>query len=69
MDGAQFRVSKLKVTTLATPGHPPGCRSYVVTDLETGDHPVLVCTGDTLFIGDTGRTDFGGPENKVKWST
>ena len=68
-DGDEFRVGNLKVTTLATPGHTPGCRSYVVTDLETGNDPVLVCTGDTLFIGDTGRTDFGGPENRGKWST
>ncbi len=68
-DGDEFRVGNLKVTALATPGHTPGCRSYVVTDLETGRDPVLVCTGDTLFIGDAGRTDFGGPENREKWST
>ena len=68
-DGDEFRVGNLKVTALATPGHTPGCRSYVVTDLETGNDPVLVCTGDTLFIGDTGRTDFGGPRNREKWST
>ena len=68
-DGAEFRVGNLKVTVLATPGHTPGCRSYVVIDLETGDDPVLVCTGDTLFIGDAGRTDFGGLENREKWST
>jgi len=68
-DGDEFRVGTLKVTVLATPGHTPGCRSYVVTDLETGNDPVLVCTGDTLFIGDTGRTDFGGPKNREKWST
>ncbi len=67
-DGAEFRVGNLKVRALATPGHTPGCRSYVVTDLETGNEPVLVCTGDTLFIGDAGRTDFGGPENREKWS-
>lgn len=68
-DGDEFRVGNLRVTALATPGHTPGCRSYAVTDLETGDNPVLVCTGDTLFIGDTGRTDFGGIENREKWST
>jgi len=68
-DGDEFRVGNLKVTVLATPGHTPGCRSYAVTDLETGNKPVLVCTGDTLFIGDTGRTDFGGSENREKWST
>ena len=68
-EGKEFRVGSLKVTVLATPGHTPGCRSYVVTDLETGNEPVLVCTGDTLFIGDTGRTDFGGPGEREKWST
>ena len=68
-DGDEFRVGTLKVTVLATPGHTPGCRSYAVTDFETGDKPVLVCSGDALFIGDTGRTDFGGPENREKWST
>ena len=67
-DGEEFRIGNLKVTAFATPGHTPGCRSYVVTDLDTGKKPVLVCTGDTLFIGDTGRTDFGGPENRKKWS-
>jgi hydroxyacylglutathione hydrolase len=67
-DYQEFHVGSLKVTALATPGHTPGCISYVVTDLETGSAPILVCTGDTLFIGDTGRTDFGGPENREKWS-
>jgi hydroxyacylglutathione hydrolase len=67
-DGDEFTVGNLKVTALATPGHTPGCRSYTVTDMETGSRPVLVCTGDVLFIGDTGRTDFGGPENIKKWS-
>ncbi len=68
-DGDEYHVGNLKVKALATPGHTPGCRSYAVTDLETGDEPVLVCTGDTLFISDAGRTDFGGPENREKWST
>jgi hydroxyacylglutathione hydrolase len=39
------------------------------SELETVDNPILVCTGDLLFIGDTGRTDFGGTENIDKWST
>jgi hydroxyacylglutathione hydrolase len=33
-----------------------------------GEETVLVCTGDTLFVGDVGRTDFGGPELQGKWS-
>ncbi|MBD3205544.1 MBL fold metallo-hydrolase [Candidatus Bathyarchaeota archaeon] len=67
-DGQIFKVGTLRVEALHTPGHTPGDMSYAVTDLQTGDSPVLVCTGDTLFIGDTGRTDFGGPEKRREWS-
>ena len=68
-DGLKFRVGSLEVTAIHTPGHTPGDFSYSVVDTLTGDKPVLVCSGDTLFIGDTGRTDFGGPELRLEWST
>lgn len=68
-DGEIFNIGLLEVTAIHTPGHTPGCFSYSVVDGQTGKEPVMVFTGDTLFIGDTGRTDFGGPENRVKWST
>jgi hydroxyacylglutathione hydrolase len=68
MGGEEFKVGNLKIHALHTPGHTPGCISYIVTDLETGDEPLLVCTGDTLFIGEVGRTDLGGPDNRIKWS-
>jgi hydroxyacylglutathione hydrolase len=42
--------------------------SYVVTDLASGEAPVLVCTGDALFVNDVGRTDFGGVEKRREWS-
>jgi rhodanese-related sulfurtransferase len=32
----------------------------VVTDTSRGDQPWFVLTGDTLFVGDVGRPDFGG---------
>jgi glyoxylase-like metal-dependent hydrolase (beta-lactamase superfamily II) len=38
------------ITTLATPGHTPGCTSYVWRD--------RLFSGDTLLIGGCGRTDF-----------
>ena len=63
-DGQEFRIGKLKVTTIHTPGHTPGCISYAVTDLESGKETVLVCSGDTLFVNDVGRTDFGGPDKR-----
>ena len=66
-DGQDFRFGRLKATAIHTPGHTLGCVSYAVTDLDSGEEPVLVCTGDTLFVNDAGRTDFGGPKRK-EWS-
>lgn len=68
-DGQQFKVGSLRVTAIHTPGHTPGDVSYAVTDLNSGEEPVLVCTGDTLFVNDVGRTDFGGPSKRREWST
>ena len=67
-DGEEFKVGKLKATVLHTPGHTPGCISIAVADTAMGEETVLVCTGDTLFVGDVGRTDFGGPEKRWEWS-
>ncbi|MCK5402876.1 MBL fold metallo-hydrolase, partial [Candidatus Bathyarchaeota archaeon] len=54
-DGQEFYVGKLMVTALHTPGHTPGCMSYAVADLASGEEAVLVCTGDALFVNDVGR--------------
>jgi len=67
-DGQEFKVGKLRVTALHTPGHTPGDISIAVVDTAVGDETILVCTGDTLFVNDTGRTDFGGPEKRRGWS-
>src|SRR3954454_25306985 len=50
-------VGRCRLAFLQTPGHTPESVSIVVTDLERGDEPVAVLTGDTLFIGDVGRPD------------
>ena len=52
----------LKIKALHTPGHSPDSTSYVLYDLESGNQPVIVFTGDTLFVGDVGRTDFLGQQ-------
>lgn len=67
-DGQEFFFGKIMITAIHTPGHTPGCFSYVFTDLDSGNEPVLVCTGDTLFVNDVGRTDFAGPEKRRVWS-
>ncbi len=58
----EFSIGSLKIVALHTPGHSPESTCYVLLDSESGDQPVMVFTGDTLFVGDVGRTDFLGPE-------
>jgi hydroxyacylglutathione hydrolase len=59
-DGQEFRIGNLKLTAIHTPGHTGESMSYAVADLDTGSDPIMVFTGDTLFIGDTGRIDLYG---------
>ena len=59
-DGQEFTIGKLSVTAIHTPGHTDESISYVITDLNSGKTPILVFTGDALFVGDTGRVDLYG---------
>jgi len=56
-DGDEIRFGKVILQFLETPGHTVESISIVVTDLERGEKPWAVLTGDTLFIGDVGRPD------------
>ena len=60
-DKQEFNLGKLNITTIYTPGHTDDSVSYVLTDLSTGKNPVAVFCGDSLFVHETGRVDFGGP--------
>lgn len=53
----EFKMGKLMLRVLETPGHTLESISLVLYDLESADGPVAVFTGDLLFIGATGRTD------------
>jgi hydroxyacylglutathione hydrolase len=57
-EGDTFDVGDLRLRILETPGHTFESISIVVTDKNYGKDAVAVFTGDTLFIGDVGRTDF-----------
>lgn len=57
-EGDSLEVGDLQLKILETPGHTFESISIVVTDRNYGDDPVAVFTGDALFIGDVGRTDF-----------
>lgn len=56
--GQRFEVGDLSLTVLETPGHTFESISVAVSDRSFGDEAVGVFTGDALFIGDVGRTDF-----------
>ncbi|MES2416821.1 MAG: MBL fold metallo-hydrolase [Bacteroidota bacterium] len=55
IDGEQFKIGDLTLTTLHTPGHTPESTTYLLTD--PMGKPYCIFTGDTLFIGDVGRPD------------
>jgi hydroxyacylglutathione hydrolase len=57
-EGDTFEVGDLHLKILETPGHTFESISIVVTDKNYGEDAVAVFTGDALFIGDVGRTDF-----------
>ena len=56
-DGDRFIVGNLRLEVLHTPGHTPEHLSFVVTDTPASDSPMLVFTGDFVFVGDVGRPD------------
>lgn len=57
-EGDTVSLGRLRIRVLETPGHTDDSVSYVLSDTSFSDEPVGVFTGDTLFIGDVGRTDF-----------
>jgi glyoxylase-like metal-dependent hydrolase (beta-lactamase superfamily II) len=61
-DGAEIALGNVVLRAIHTPGHTPESISLLVIDRTRGDEPWMVLTGDTLFVGDVGRPDFGGPD-------
>lgn len=58
--GKKWRIGRLKLQAIHTPGHTLGSMSYILYDTE--GFPWMIFTGDTLFAGDVGRVDLYGPE-------
>ncbi|GIL23942.1 MAG: MBL fold hydrolase [Bacteroidota bacterium] len=56
-DGSVFKVGNLKLEVLHTPGHTPESISFLLTDTPASDKPVMMFTGDFVFVGDIGRPD------------
>lgn len=70
----EITVGNIVIHVLHTPGHTPEHLSFLVTDRAAGSEPVMVLTGDFLFVGDVGRPDLlesavgiaGGAEEGAK---
>ncbi|MFK7900319.1 MAG: rhodanese-like domain-containing protein [Cyclobacteriaceae bacterium] len=54
-DGEEFKVGKLSIQAIHTPGHTLESTTYLLKDEERKD--IAIFTGDTLFLGDVGRPD------------
>jgi hydroxyacylglutathione hydrolase len=61
-DGERLTLGQLLIDVIHTPGHRPEAISLAVTNPPRSPMPSMVLSGDTLFVGDVGRPDFGGPE-------
>jgi len=64
-DGQTVNVGNIQLKILHTPGHTPDSISIVVTDTTRTREPWFVLTGDTLFVGDTGRPDLDGDAEQL----
>lgn len=64
-EGQTFKIGSLRIEVLETPGHTFDSVSYAAFDTEADQKAFGVFTGDTLFVGDVGRTDFY-PDRKEK---
>lgn len=60
-EGGMINVGKIKIKVLHTPGHTPGSVCYLA------DNKLI--TGDTLFVGNIGRTDLPGGNPKAMSET
>jgi len=61
-DGERFSAGQLDCEVLHTPGHTPGGICLLVRDTSGPPH---LFSGDTLFAGSVGRTDFRGGDARA----
>ena len=55
--GDKIKVGNLTLEVLHTPGHTPESISFLLTDHPATNEPVMIFTGDFVFVGDIGRPD------------
>lgn len=62
--GQRWRIARLEIEAIHTPGHTPGSMSYLLRD--PGGLPWIVFTGDVLFAGEVGRVDLMGKDRATQ---
>ena len=63
-DGEEFKIGKLTIKVLHTPGHTLESSTYLLFDENGKEHCIF--SGDTLFIGDVGRPDLAVKSDLTK---
>lgn len=56
-DGSEIGLGKVTLRALHTPGHTPEHLSFLVIDGVRTSEPVMLLSGDFVFVGDLGRPD------------
>ena len=56
-DGDTLELGTIEIEAMHTPGHTPEHLCFLVTDTAQSDEPMMVLTGDFVFVGDLGRPD------------
>ncbi|HEY93840.1 MAG TPA: MBL fold metallo-hydrolase [Dehalococcoidia bacterium] len=65
-DGKGFGIGSLHLKALHTSGHTDESMSYTVTDDPSSLTPLMVFTGDALFVNDVGRSDVYGDKEAAR---
>lgn len=56
-NGNKIKLGNLEFEVMHTPGHTPESISFLLRDLPASEEPVMLFTGDFVFVGDIGRPD------------
>ncbi len=66
VDGDEVGVGNIRLVAMHTPGHTPEHLSYLVYDAaRSKEVPMLMLSGDFVFVGSLGRPDLLGEEAKL----
>ena len=56
-DNDILKIGNIQLKVLHTPGHTPEHISFLLTDSIVTSEPIMIFTGDFVFVGDVGRPD------------